>query len=164
MGAILPTCRRGGLRGDPVAREAEAREDLAGHHAGPDARVGSQHLACTFEGFREDRDAGNGIGDDGAEDRDHSFGAERHHATLVLELDGPGSVLVSVRAPAELVDVLMVMVGWGDRWLARHAGPPLLYRHRACGEISHVDLRCAHCGEPMHSADVDLLPGPGAAD
>ncbi len=33
----------------------------------------------------------------------------------------------------------------------------------ACGEISSVDLRCAHCGEPMHAGDVDPLPGPGAA-
>ena len=63
----------------------------------------------------------------------------------------------------ELVDVLMVMVGWGDKWLAGSAGPPVLYRHHACGEISSVDLRCARCGEPMHSGDVDLLPGPGAA-
>ena len=23
-----------------------------------------------------------------------------------------------------------------------------------------VDLRCAHCGEPMHAGDIDLLPGP----
>jgi DNA-binding HxlR family transcriptional regulator len=64
---------------------------------------------------------------------------------------------------AELVDLLMVMTGWGDRWLAGEAGPPVLYRHHACGEISHVDLRCAHCGEPMHGADVDPLAGPGAA-
>ena len=35
----------------------------------------------------------------------------------------------------ELVDVLMVMAGWGDRWLAGEAGPPVLYRHHACGEI-----------------------------
>ena len=63
----------------------------------------------------------------------------------------------------ELIDVLMVMVGWGDRWLAGEAGPPVLYRHHACGEISHVDLRCAACGEPMHAGDIDLLPGPGAA-
>jgi DNA-binding HxlR family transcriptional regulator len=63
----------------------------------------------------------------------------------------------------ELVDLLMVMVGWGDRWLAGEAGPPVLYRHHACGEISSVDLRCAHCGEPMHAGDIDLLPGPGAA-
>jgi DNA-binding HxlR family transcriptional regulator len=63
----------------------------------------------------------------------------------------------------QLVDLLMVMVGWGDKWLAGQAGAPVLYRHHACGEVSHVDLRCAHCGEPMHAADVELLPGPGAA-
>jgi len=62
----------------------------------------------------------------------------------------------------ELVDLLMVMVGWGDRWLAGEAGSPVLYRHRACGQVSRVDLRCANCGEPMHAGDVDLLPGPGS--
>jgi hypothetical protein len=40
---------------------------------------------------------------------------------------------------------------------------PVLYRHHACGEISAVDLRCAHCGEPMHARDVDALAGPGSA-
>lgn len=63
----------------------------------------------------------------------------------------------------DLVDVLLVMTRWGDTWLAGNAGPPVLHRHRACGEISHVDLRCDHCGEPMHAADVELLEGPGAA-
>lgn len=62
-----------------------------------------------------------------------------------------------------LVDLLMVMVAWGDKWLAGPAGPPVLYRHHPCGEISHVDLRCARCGQPMHARDVDVLPGPGAA-
>jgi DNA-binding HxlR family transcriptional regulator len=64
---------------------------------------------------------------------------------------------------AELVDLLMVMAGWGDRWRAGEAGPPVLYRHHACGQISKVDLRCDHCGEPMHARDVDTLPGPGSA-
>jgi DNA-binding HxlR family transcriptional regulator len=64
---------------------------------------------------------------------------------------------------AELVDLLMIMAGWGDKWLAGPAGPPVLYRHHACGEISAAELRCAHCGEPMHARDVDVLPGPGAA-
>ncbi len=63
----------------------------------------------------------------------------------------------------ELVDLLMVMTRWGDKWLAGEAGPPVLYRHHACGEISSVDLRCAHCGEPMHAHDVDALDGPGSA-
>lgn len=63
----------------------------------------------------------------------------------------------------ELCDLLLVMVRWGDRWTAGAAGPPVLYRHHACGRISHVDLRCAGCGEPMHANDIDLLPGPGRA-
>jgi DNA-binding HxlR family transcriptional regulator len=63
----------------------------------------------------------------------------------------------------ELFEVLMVMVRWGDRWLAGAAGPPVLYRHHTCGEISSVALRCATCGEPMHAANIDVLPGPGAA-
>jgi len=62
----------------------------------------------------------------------------------------------------ELVDVLMVMVRWGDRWLAGQAGPPVLHRHHACGQISSVDLRCPQCGQPMHAGDIDLIPGPGA--
>jgi DNA-binding HxlR family transcriptional regulator len=64
---------------------------------------------------------------------------------------------------AELRDLLMVMVAWGDKWLAGDAGPPVLYRHHTCGELTRVDLRCAHCGQPMHASNVDLLPGPGAA-
>jgi DNA-binding HxlR family transcriptional regulator len=63
---------------------------------------------------------------------------------------------------AELVDMLMVMARWGDKWLAGEAGPPVVYRHHGCGEISAAGPRCTHCGEPMHAADVDLLPGPGA--
>src|SRR5215204_73275 len=47
----------------------------------------------------------------------------------------------------ELCDLLLVMVRWGDRWTAGEAGPPVLHRHRACGEIGHVDLRCPACGE-----------------
>src|SRR6201995_2052723 len=34
---------------------------------------------------------------------------------------------------AELVDLLMVMVTWGDKWLAGAAGPPPLYRDIAGG-------------------------------
>src|SRR3981189_1456038 len=64
---------------------------------------------------------------------------------------------------AELVDLLMVMTGWGDKWLAGEAGPPVLYRHHACGEVSGVDLRRPRAGEPMHANDVNPLPGPGAA-
>ncbi len=62
----------------------------------------------------------------------------------------------------ELCDLLLVMVRWGDRWTAGEAGPPALYRHHACGEISHVELHCSVCDRRMGAADVDVLPGPGA--
>jgi DNA-binding HxlR family transcriptional regulator len=64
---------------------------------------------------------------------------------------------------AQLCDVLLVMAGWGDRWLAGDAGAPVLYRHHSCGEIGHAELRCSHCQQPMGVNDIDALPGPGAA-
>jgi len=64
---------------------------------------------------------------------------------------------------AELCDVLTALARWGDRWKAGDAGPPVLYRHHACGQISHVEPRCSVCGEPMHATDIEPLPGPGAA-
>ncbi|GAA1978505.1 helix-turn-helix domain-containing protein [Amycolatopsis minnesotensis] len=63
----------------------------------------------------------------------------------------------------ELCDLLLTMVHWGDRWRAGYAGPPVLYRHHACGQIAHVEPTCSECGQPMHATDVDVLPGPGSA-
>ena len=61
----------------------------------------------------------------------------------------------------EFADVLMAMVRWGDRWTAGEAGPPILYRHRACGRITHAEPHCAACGEAISARDVDVEPGPG---
>jgi len=62
----------------------------------------------------------------------------------------------------ELCEVLMAITAWGDRWTAGDAGPPALLRHRGCGELTHAELRCARCGEPLHANEVDIEPGPGA--
>ena len=62
----------------------------------------------------------------------------------------------------ELFQVLMVMLAWGDKWLAGEAGPPVLYRHRGCGQIGHAELRCSACHQPMDAANIDILPGPGS--
>jgi DNA-binding HxlR family transcriptional regulator len=63
----------------------------------------------------------------------------------------------------ELCTVLMAITAWGDRWTAGDAGPPVLLRHRGCGQLTHPELRCARCGETLDAADVDVEPGPGAA-
>jgi DNA-binding HxlR family transcriptional regulator len=62
---------------------------------------------------------------------------------------------------SEFMDVLMALVAWGDRWTAGEAGPPVLYRHQSCGQITHVEQRCAACGEILRAAEVDVEPGPG---
>ena len=62
---------------------------------------------------------------------------------------------------SEFMDVLMALVAWGDRWTAGEAGPPVLYRHHACGQITHVEQRCAACGEILRSGEVDVEVGPG---
>lgn len=62
----------------------------------------------------------------------------------------------------DLCDVLLAMARWGDRWLAGPAGPPVLHRHTACGRVARVEQRCSECDGPMHAADVEVLPGPGA--
>ena len=70
---------------------------------------------------------------------------------------------VLTRKGLELCDVLLAITAWGDRWTAGEAGQPALLRHRSCGQLTHAELRCARCGEPLHAADVDVEPGPGAA-
>ena len=63
----------------------------------------------------------------------------------------------------ELCEVLMAMTAWGDRWTAGEAGPPVLLRHRTCGELTHAETRCAQCGEALHAGDIGFEPGPGMA-
>jgi DNA-binding HxlR family transcriptional regulator len=62
----------------------------------------------------------------------------------------------------DLCGVLLAIAAWGDRWTAGDTGPPVLYRHRTCGQLTRADLRCVRCGDPLHASDVDVEPGPGA--
>lgn len=50
--------------------------------------------------------------------------------------------------------VLLAIVRWGDRWLHGDEEPPLRLRHTTCGEITHGELVCAHCREPLRHGEV----------
>lgn len=63
---------------------------------------------------------------------------------------------------ADFIDVLLAIAAWGDRWTAGEAGPPTLYRHHACGQVTQVEPHCAACGDVMRAADVEVETGPGA--
>jgi hypothetical protein len=48
-----------------------------------------------------------------------------------------------------------------DLGISGEAGPPVLLRHRDCGQGTHAEVRCACCGELLDAEDLDVEPGPG---
>lgn len=62
----------------------------------------------------------------------------------------------------DLYPVLVALMEWGDRYAPDPAGPPVLLRHRDCGEPVRLALSCA-AGHALTSArEVTPVPGPGA--
>lgn len=58
--------------------------------------------------------------------------------------------------------VVTAMREWGDRWTPPAGGPPLLVRHKDCGQVTSVVPTCDRCGEPMDVRSVAVAAGPGA--
>jgi DNA-binding HxlR family transcriptional regulator len=62
----------------------------------------------------------------------------------------------------ELVEALLVLLSWGDRWAAEEVGPPWYLHHTRCGNNVRAEVTCSCCGEPLKLDDVHLDVGPGA--
>jgi len=58
----------------------------------------------------------------------------------------------------DLHQVMVALMGWGDRWMAR-AGeePPVELRHRGCGATIHPDLVCPACSERLTARDTEAI-------
>jgi DNA-binding HxlR family transcriptional regulator len=62
----------------------------------------------------------------------------------------------------DLYPVLVALMQWGDQHAVGPAGPPVLLRHRDCGEPVRLQLAC-QAGHTLESArEVTPVPGPGA--
>ena len=62
----------------------------------------------------------------------------------------------------DLYPVLVALMEWGDRYAGDAGGPPVLLRHRDCGEPVRLQLTCA-AGHVLESArEVTPVPGPAA--
>ena len=62
----------------------------------------------------------------------------------------------------DLYPVLVALMEWGDRYESGADGPPVLLRHRDCGEPVRLQLTCA-AGHVLESArEVTPVPGPAA--
>lgn len=58
----------------------------------------------------------------------------------------------------QLCDILLAISAWGDQWTTSEAGPPALIRHSGCDQLTAAEIRCSHCGEPLHAADTVVTP------
>ena len=66
------------------------------------------------------------------------------------------------RKGVDLYPVMVALMQWGDQYEAGPEGPPVLLRHRDCGEPVRLRLSC-RAGHALESArDVTPVPGPGA--
>ena len=62
----------------------------------------------------------------------------------------------------DLYPVLVALMEWGDRYEGGADGPPVVLRHRDCGEPVRLQLTC-EAGHVLESArEVTPVPGPGA--
>jgi DNA-binding HxlR family transcriptional regulator len=62
---------------------------------------------------------------------------------------------------SDLLGVLVAIMRWGDRWLDRGKGAPILLRHERCGQVTHADVVCHHCREVLALEDLEIEAGPG---
>ncbi|HYI35625.1 MAG TPA: helix-turn-helix domain-containing protein [Thermoleophilaceae bacterium] len=63
---------------------------------------------------------------------------------------------------SELGSVLLAMIAWGDRWEAGADGPPMLFRHEQCGQVTHAVAACSECGEPLDRGNIAPVTPPGS--
>jgi hypothetical protein len=64
----------------------------------------------------------------------------------------------------DLAMVLVVLQTFGDKWSFGEQGPPLLWRHLGCGEISEPVVCCSSCGAQVRPGDAVPLRGPSFDD
>ena len=55
----------------------------------------------------------------------------------------------------DLYPVILSLVHWGDAHYATMEGPPILHRHKSCGQVFRSVLICGECDEPVHARNVE---------
>jgi DNA-binding HxlR family transcriptional regulator len=64
----------------------------------------------------------------------------------------------------DLYPVIMAIVNWGDKYLDKGRGAPMLYKHVKCNHYFTARLSCSECGEVLSPRDVRPEIGPGKAN
>jgi DNA-binding HxlR family transcriptional regulator len=57
-------------------------------------------------------------------------------------------------AGRDLYPSIVTLMRWGDRYLNRENGPPVVLRHNTCGHEADPLLVCSHCHEELQPREV----------
>jgi DNA-binding HxlR family transcriptional regulator len=68
------------------------------------------------------------------------------------------------QAGRDLFGAAVLLMRWGDTYLAGPEGPPVVLRHHECGEVADPTLICAKCGKEIRAHNVTPEPGPAFRD
>jgi DNA-binding HxlR family transcriptional regulator len=60
-----------------------------------------------------------------------------------------------------LFPVIVALIGWGDAWAPGPDGPPVVFVHDTCGNVTQPMLTCPHCHGEVSAANTHSEPGPG---
>ena len=60
----------------------------------------------------------------------------------------------------DLYPLIVVMIEWGDRWMAGRAGVPVELVHRPCGHSIKPELTCPSCKSKIEPREMSARPGP----
>lgn len=55
----------------------------------------------------------------------------------------------------DVYPVILSLVRWGDTHYSGADGPPVVHRHKSCGQDFHSVLTCSECREPIEARDVE---------
>jgi DNA-binding HxlR family transcriptional regulator len=64
------------------------------------------------------------------------------------------------QAGRDLFPAVITLMRWGDNYLSGPEGPPILLRHKDCGEIADTYVACRHCGGDITVDGITPEPGP----
>ena len=64
----------------------------------------------------------------------------------------------------DLYPLIVVMIGWGDRWMAGREGTPVELVHRPCGYSIKPELVCPSCKSKIEPREMSARPGPALRD
>lgn len=56
----------------------------------------------------------------------------------------------------DLLPVLLLLMRWGDKWLAGEQGAPVTVTHRDCGHQTIPTVMCSECGQPLIAGHLHL--------